>query len=554
MLTWARQNRWCELHDINACFALMLDSMVNLAVLASILVSFGFPPQVIFLRMLPGSTFGVLVGNVLYTLLAVQLGARRNDPTVTSMPLGLDTPSTIGMALAVLGPSFVATKTSLLAAGVAPAQAALQAADSAWGIGVAMMLMMGIVKTIASFAGKWIGDRVPKAGLLGSVGGIGLALLSFLPLLEIFHTPEVGLVCLGLIIYTLIARIPLPWHLPGAGVAVLVGTILYYVLGPMGLLSAEPFVWPDPTLHWTPPLFTLTGIYSLKAALPYLPLALPFGLLTIVGGINASASARAAGDDFETRDILLAEAFATLCASFFGGVAQSTPYIGHPAYKRMGARAGYTLLAGVMVGMGGIFGLVSFVVQALPLAAIMPVMVFVGFEIAVQAFLACPRRHAPAVVAAFLPIIANLLLIRQDTMAARLETAIAAAAAQLQEHTALVHQIIRETRLQMDGPIIVGLGHGFIVTAMFWGAFVALTIDRQLRQAAAFVGIMSLMTLCGVIHSMADAGDLYWPWQSPSPLSWHWAAGYAGMALMLWALSYTKGARTSPVPSDHAAY
>ena len=69
---------------------------------------------------------------------------------------------------------------------------------------------------------------------------------------------------------------------------------------------------------------------------------MPFALLTVVGGINVTESARVAGDDFNTRNILLTEAVATLVAGVCGGVAQSTPYIGQPAYKGMGARAGYT--------------------------------------------------------------------------------------------------------------------------------------------------------------------------------------------------------------------
>ena len=85
----------------------------------------------------------------------------------------------------------------------------------------------------------------------------------------------------------------------------------------------------------------------------------PFGLLMVVGGINVSESARAAGDDYRTRDILLAEAVSTLVAGLCGGVAQTTPYIGQPAYKHMGARTGYTLLAGLFVGLGGIFGIIS---------------------------------------------------------------------------------------------------------------------------------------------------------------------------------------------------
>ena len=76
----------------------------------------------------------------------------------------------------------------------------------------------------------------------------------------------------------------------------------------------------------------------------------------MVGGINVTESARVAGDDYNTRDILLTEAVATLVAGVCGGVAQSTPYIGQPAYKRMGSRAGYTLLTGIFIGWAGCSG------------------------------------------------------------------------------------------------------------------------------------------------------------------------------------------------------
>src|SRR6202008_2308074 len=99
----------------------------------------------------------------------------------------------------------------------------------------------------------------------------------------------------------------------------------------------------------------------------YLPLALPFALLTIIGGINVTESARVAGDDYKTRDILLTEAVATLLAGVCGGVSQTTPYIGHPAFKAMGGRAAYTLACGIFIGLGGILGYIPVLVQILPL-------------------------------------------------------------------------------------------------------------------------------------------------------------------------------------------
>ena len=63
--------------------------------------------------MFPGTALGVLFGDLVYTWMAFRLAKREGRDDVTAMPLGLDAPSTIGMAFAVLGPAFVAAKTRM---------------------------------------------------------------------------------------------------------------------------------------------------------------------------------------------------------------------------------------------------------------------------------------------------------------------------------------------------------------------------------------------------------------------------------------------------------
>src|SRR5690242_20266631 len=170
---------WFVLGDINGFFGLAFDNFTVLSFLAGILVfGFQFPADIIYKRMFPGTAFGVLIGDLIYTWMAFRLARRTGNRTVTAMPLGLDTPSTIGLALTVLGPAFVALK----AQGMTPPDAAMMT----WYIGMATMVFIGIVKLALSFVGPWIQRVVPQAGLLGSLAGIGLALLGYLPIVEIF--------------------------------------------------------------------------------------------------------------------------------------------------------------------------------------------------------------------------------------------------------------------------------------------------------------------------------------------------------------------------------
>jgi len=495
---------WFCAGDLNAFFGLMLDNLSNLVVLTGILVvAFGFPQEFIFTHMIPGTAFGVMIGDLIYTWMAFRLARRTGRSDVTAMPLGLDTPSTIGVAFAVLGPVYLETHDPMIT----------------WQVGMATMMLIGVVKLGLSFAGDWVRRMVPQAGLLGSIAGVGVALLGFLPLVGVFRLPLVGLVALGLVLYALVARLRLPGRLPGAAVAVLVGTALYYALGAAGWLGGA-FAVPALQLDFTPPVPTLGFIDGLPRALAFLPVAIPFGVLTVVGGINVTESARVAGDDYSTRDVLLAEAVATLAAGLTGGVAQSTPYIGHPAYKAMGGRAGYTLATALFVGLGGVFGYVSFIVAALPAAAVLPILIFVGLEIVSQTFAACPRSHAPAVVISFLPTVANLVLIEIGLVLGNLKLTPGALTGEM----------------ALDYQVIVILGNGFILTAMLWGAAAAQLIDRRLPGAALFFGLCAIFSLFGVIHSVRADGGLFLPWETSQRLPWELALAYGGVACLLGSL------------------
>jgi AGZA family xanthine/uracil permease-like MFS transporter len=492
--------RWAQWGDLNAFFGLMLDNTTNLVLLTGILVGvFGYPEDKVFTLMIPGTAFGVLFGDAVYTWLAFRLAKQTGRTDVTAMPLGLDTPSTIGIATAVLGPVYLETKDAVLT----------------WQVGMATLMIIGVFKIILSFFGDWIRCHIPQAGLLGSLAGIGITLLVFFPIMKIFSAPVAGLVALGIVLYALVARKRLPFGIPGAFLAVAVGSLLYYLAGGFhlfGMLAKTPALELHPGL----PLPTLGFIQGFGKAIYYLPIAFPFALLTIIGGINTTESACVAGDAYRTRDILLTEAVATVVAALFGGVAQSTPYIGHPAYKAMGGRAAYTLATGLFIGIGGMLGIMSFVVDAIPEAVITPILLFVGIEIVSQAFAESPRKHIPVVVFSMVPVVGYLVLTYADSLISKLDPA-----------------AVLPEALTGELNILRAIGHGFILTAILWGGFLADLIDGKIRRASVFMILCAAFTLLGFIHSVAPGGDMYLPWQIPNSLAWQIALGYGLIGAVL---------------------
>jgi adenine/guanine/hypoxanthine permease len=530
--------RWFTLGDINGFFGLMFDNVAVLSFLAgTLIVGFNFPAEIVYKHMFPGTTVGVLFGDLVYTWMAVRLARRTGRTDVTAMPLGLDTPSTIGMAVAVLGPAFVALKQE----GYSPENAALMT----WYIGMATMVMIGALKVVMSFCGPWIRRVVPRAGLLGSLAGVGLALIGFIPLVEIFSLPVVGVLALGIILYALVARIPLPGNLPGVATAVIVGTSLYYLVSFLG--SPEPIA-AAPTLplwqlHTCLPIPTLDFVQGMGPALKYLPIAVPFAILTVVGGINVTESAQVAGDDYSTRQVLLTEAWATLLGGICGGVAQSCPYIGHPAYKLMGSRAGYTLLTGIFIGLGGVFGYVSFLVELIPRAVLAPILVFIALEIVSQAVANSPARHLCAVVFATFPTLARLLAIQYETP-------------EIVSPDTLQHLVTKAGHTLPEVLVTIALGNGFILTGMLWGALLAEMIDRRLRVCALYLAALAVLTFFGVIHSSLPDASVYLPWLLTGParqIPYQFAQSYALLAMVALALSFTAPRTVSSDTDAHSS-
>ncbi|MGE5679432.1 MAG: hypothetical protein ACM34K_00995 [Bacillota bacterium] len=524
--------RWFVKEDLNGFFGLMFDNVTVLSFLAGILIFvFRYPAEIVYGKMFPGTALGVLFGDVVYTVMAFNLSKKKKSSDVTAMPLGLDTPSTIGIALTVLGPAFIYLK--------AKGMNEYDAAMMTWYIGMATMILIGIIKLVFSFIGGWVQKIVPQAGLLGSLAGIGLALIGFGPLVDVFGLPVVGVISLGLILYTLVAKIHLPGKFPGVFAAVFIGTVIYYILAPMGVFGTS-FAAPKAELHYGFPLPTLGFVNGIYEALKYLPIAFPFAILTIVGGINVAESARVAGDDYKTRNILLTEAISTLVAGLCGGVAQTTPYIGQPAYKAMGSRAGYTLLTGIFVGLGGMLGYVSFIVELIPRAVLAPILIFVALDIMAQAFKACPEAHAPAVVFSIFPTIARMVQIKLSNPdivpIARFNELISTAGRSLPEML-----------------IIVALGNGFILTGMLWGAFIATLVDKKLKQAAIYLLVLAALTFFGIIHSAIPDGNMYLPWTIPPHLRvipYQFTAAYIILALMIFAFSYSKESKEELVIAE----
>jgi AGZA family xanthine/uracil permease-like MFS transporter len=537
---------WAQWGDVNAFFGLMLDNVAVMILLVLMVTGPGsqahFTREFVLTQMIPGTVLGVVIGDLTYTWLAFRLARQSGRTDVTAMPLGLDTPSTVAVGPLVLIPA--------LETGLRHGLDHDQAMVFGWQTGAMVLVLSGIFKTVLAPIGDAVRRAVPRAGLLGSLAAIALTLIAFVPMyMHITAIPVVGMVSLIIILVALVAHWPLPGKMPGALAAAAVGIILYFggdfLSRQFGLDIVPPHDLPEAGTWRLPnllPDFTRSLAWWEDVgveALSRLPVMLPFALATVVGGIDCTESAAAAGDEYNTRTILWTEGLATLAAGICGGVIQNTPYIGQPAYKAMGGRAAYTLANAVFVGLAGLFGWFAWLFIFLPEPAMFPILVFIGLEITAQSFGATPVRHYAALALAMLPALAYMALIPVDAVLAGAAPNAGAAVG------------IKALRC---------LANGFIITSMLWAAALAAILDHRLGRAAAYLGFAALCSLFGIIHSPLDQAEIAQPFyvlgemgsnpaircQSP----FHWTAAYLLAALVLVLLDSFRPAPAKPQPDS----
>ena len=341
----------------------------------------------------------------------------------------------------------------------------------------------------------------------------------------------------------LVAHRALPGKIPGALAAVAVGSLVYWAGHYLGQAAGWPIV-PPPESHgdaaWRLPELLPSvraesgtgGSGSRFRPLASLPIMLPFALATIVGGIDCTESAAAAGDEYDTRTILLTEGLASVAAGACGGVIQNTPYIGQPAYKAMGGRAAYTLATAVLVGAAGPVRLVH---PPLRLAARGRRLSDPGLHRPGDRGPIVPGHAGPPFSGRGAGDPAGLGLPGHDSAWTS-----ALAGREPDAHAAVAVQSLR------------CLASGFIVTSLLWASALAAILDGKLLRAAGYLAVAGVCSLFGIIHSPLDPAAIALPHtvfaQMPADPAilcqspYHWAAAYGLAAGLLVVLSLFKEA------------
>jgi adenine/guanine/hypoxanthine permease len=500
--------RWWVPGDWNGFFGLFTNVLLNVIVLTGLCLGVvNLPEDIVFGRILPALGIALPIGNLYYAYLANQLAKKEGRADVTAMPYGPSVPHMFIVVFVVMLPVYLSTKDAKLA----------------WQAGLAWCFIIGVIVLLGAFVGPWIRAHTPRAAMLGTLAGISIAFISLRPAFQMWEVPWIAFVSLAIVLIAWTANVRLPGGLPGGLVAVIVGIVIGW--------AATAFGWSDYMkaqnvqasfaqfgLHL--PLPSVEVFSGLANVAPLLATAIPLGIYNFTEAMNNVESAAAAGDNYNLRKILLADGVGAIAGAILGSPFPPAVYIGHPGWKAVGGRIGYSLATGIVIALVCFLGLTALLLAVVPLVAILPILLYIGLVIGAQAFQASPKEHAPAVVLAIIPNVAAWGHLQVDSALAAAGTAAATLGLGKLAGTGIVYH-----GMQL-------LGGGAVLAGLVLGAMAACIIDRQFKSAAVWAFAGAVLAFFGFIHGET----LGW---AKAPLV---ALGYALFAVTCLALGGRKDA------------
>lgn len=481
--------------DWNALFGFGTNILVNMLVLTGLLrFVLKMPDSIVFGRILPALGLMMCLSTFYYAWLAYRLAQKTGRNDVCALPSGVSVPHMFIVTFVIMLPITLKTGDPL----------------KGWSAGLVWVFFQSFILMIGGFIAPYIRRITPRAALLGTLAGVSVTFISMRPALEMYMTPQIGLVCFAIILASWFGGVKYWKGMPAGLVAIAVGMTIAWGSNLFGLglggLSLKGlgdafanfgFSVPIPAFGYVFSGFEFLGIILVTA--------IPFGIYDLVEAMDNVESAEAAGDEYPTTRVLTADGVVSLIGCLMGNPFINAVYIGHPGWKAMGGRIGYSAATGIMVVLLSWFGIIAVLLALVPVVAISPILLYIGMLIGAQAFQTTPVRHAPAVVLALTPHLAAWAKLQIDTMLGASMTAAQTVGGLSADKVAAVKSAAIAS-LPQQGVFYHGLevmGGGAILAGLVLGAIGVFVIERDFMKAAAFALAGAVMTYFGFMHGEA---------------------------------------------------
>jgi AGZA family xanthine/uracil permease-like MFS transporter len=164
-------------------------------------------------------------------------------------------------------------------------------------------------------------------------------------------------------------------------------------------------------------------------------------------------------------------------------------YIGHPGWKAMGARRGYSFATGIATLLVCFITIIPVLMAIIPIEALLPILVYVALIMGSQAFQESPKEHAPAIFLALVPWLSNWVVTSIDN------TLLAAGTNAWAD--GMIQKLLNSNIVYMG---LLTLNQGAVILSMLFGMLGVFIIDRKTRNAGCTAISLAILSFFGFVH------------------------------------------------------
>jgi len=311
--------------------------------------------------------------------------------------------------------------------------------------------------------------------------------------------PLIGFLPFFVLLLALYADVRLP-KLPATLLPVFLGVVMSWLTG---YATLDHLTSSVDHLGWHPTRLTFTAFQSVREVLPYIAVTVPVAFTVSVGTIQCQQLAASVGDEYSLRASMLGDGIATIIAALCGSPYGMTVFIGHSAFKGMGAQIGYNLLGAAAMVIVAFTGLTSVLLAAIPVQALNPILLFVGLAVCTDALRETPERHWAAFLLSLVPAFCNWACQQAQSFGRVI-------CAHQPGGCAVDVDAGGAWTLDPTGSLrgLYALGQGYLLTSIYLAGMLVFCIDREFTSAGIYALVAAASASCGLIHSET----VFLPW------------------------------------------
>lgn len=465
--------------DLGGLTYTLTNNIVNyLIVIATLSGVLAWPDEIVYGRVIPAMSIGLLVSGFFYSYMAYRLGKKEGRADVTALPSGVSTPAMFVILYGV----------------IMPLHYALGDPELTWSAAVAACFIGGFVEFLGGFIGPWMKKRIPRAALLGTVAGIGFIWMATQGVFDVFSDPIIGLPILLVAMVGVFGGYLFKRKFPPLVLAIIGGIVYSLALGRTHIdFSGIGFYVPNPA----------TSIQALlngfAVVVPYLTIIIPIEIYNFIETMDNVEAANAAGDNYNIKTAQFADGICTMISACFGGVVPNTVWLGHAGLKKSGAGIGYSWVGGLLLGIAGIFGLFTFFSNLVPPAIAAITYLWCSSIMVCQAFKDVKVKHYAAVAVSMVPPVADYLFTQITGAVGLADKWTETLPSGVVGYSADVSQYLIDNGVMWRG--LAEVKSGAIIIGIILGTMTAFIIDKRLDKVAITSLAAAVLSFFGFIHT-----------------------------------------------------